>query len=187
MHFFPYRYIDRSRFYPINALPQNTSEVQIKGIISEIKLVKQQRGKRMVATFKDDTGTMELVWFRGHQWIRQHLKLNTPYVVFGRLNWFKGRPSISHPEMELESEHQKEFKYALHSIYSSSENLTSKGITQECFIKSYKSYGNLMERPYTKRSPPFLMTPLNLLSKKEALFQVHFPKNQSFLPKRKCD
>ena len=76
LHFFPNRYIDRSQFYPINQLPQNNSEVQIKGKITQIEYVSQKRGKRMVAQFEDATGAMELVWFRGYQWIRESLKIN---------------------------------------------------------------------------------------------------------------
>ena len=110
LHFFPNRYIDRSQFYPINQLPQNNSEVQIKGKITQIEYVSQKRGKRMVAQFEDATGAMELVWFRGYQWIRESLKLNQPYVIFGRLNWFKGKASMPHPEMELEENFQKGVK-----------------------------------------------------------------------------
>jgi len=91
LHFFPNRYLDRSRFYTIQQLPKNNAEIQIKGHITSIAFVQQKRGKRMVATFKDDTGEMELVWFRGHQWIRDQLKLKETYVIFGRLNWYKGK------------------------------------------------------------------------------------------------
>ena len=69
LHFFPNRYIDRSQFYNINELPQNNSEVQIKGKITEIEILTQKRGKRMVAHFEDKSGKMELIWFRGYKWI----------------------------------------------------------------------------------------------------------------------
>jgi len=107
LHFFPNRYIDRSRFYAIRELPQNNSEIQIKGKITSVSFITQQRGKRMVAQFEDESGTMELVWFRGHQWIRDLIKINESYVVFGRLNWFKGKASIPHPEFELEATFQQ--------------------------------------------------------------------------------
>ena len=102
LHFFPNRYIDRSQFYPINDLPRNTSEVQIIGEIISFKLIQQQRGKRLVAIFSDGKSNMELVWFRGQKWIQETLKTNTHYVIFGRLSWYGGNPSIPHPEMELE-------------------------------------------------------------------------------------
>ena len=70
LHFFPNRYIDRSRFYPLNQLPQNNAEVQVKGEITQIKTVPMKRGKRLIAFFSDGDSTIEMVWFRGHKWIR---------------------------------------------------------------------------------------------------------------------
>ena len=81
INFFPNRYLDRTQFFKINQLQQNSSEVQIIGKISHIKTVKQKRGSRLVATFIDDTGTMELVWFRGAKWIKESLKVNTSKVI----------------------------------------------------------------------------------------------------------
>ena len=80
--------------------------------------------------YEDDTGAMELVWFRGYQWIRETLKLNQAYVIFGRINWFKGKASMPHPEMELEANFQKGIKAAFYPIYPSTEKLINKGISQ---------------------------------------------------------
>ena len=104
LYFFPNRYIDRSRFYKISELPKNNSEVQLKGEITNIEIISQKSGKRLVAIFSDGENTMELLWFRGYKWINQSLKKNVPYILFGRVNWFKGKPSIPHPEMDLESD-----------------------------------------------------------------------------------
>ncbi len=67
----------------------------------EFKEVAQKQGKRLVATFQDDTGVMELVWFRGQKWIRENLKLNTTYVIFGKTNLFGGKFNMAHPDIEL--------------------------------------------------------------------------------------
>ncbi|MEO2099354.1 MAG: OB-fold nucleic acid binding domain-containing protein, partial [Flavobacteriaceae bacterium] len=135
LHFFPNRYIDRSQFYAINQLPQTNTEVQVKGKITQIEYISQKRGKRMVAQFEDETGAMELVWFRGYQWIRESLKINQSYVIFGRLNWFKGRASMPHPEKELEVNFQKNVKAAFYPIYPSTEKLINKGISQRVIQK----------------------------------------------------
>ena len=74
LHFFPNRYIDRSQFHLINELPKNNSEVQIKGKITQIEILQQKRGKRMVAHFEDTSGKMDLIWFRGYKWIRENLR-----------------------------------------------------------------------------------------------------------------
>ena len=79
LNLFPIRYIDKTKYYQINELQRHSSEVQIIGEFTHLKEVSQKRGKRLVATFQDATGTMELVWFRGHKWIRESIKLNTKY------------------------------------------------------------------------------------------------------------
>jgi ATP-dependent DNA helicase RecG len=178
LHFFPNRYIDRSQFYPINQLPQNNSEVQIKGKITQIEYVSQKRGKRMVAQFEDAAGAMELVWFRGYQWIRESLKLNQPYVIFGRLNWFKGKASMPHPEMELEENFQKGVKAAFYPIYPSTEKLINKGISQRVI---QKLVAHLIERggtPFSETLPPYLLEHYKLIAKEKALKEVHYPSTQ---------
>jgi ATP-dependent DNA helicase RecG len=178
LHFFPNRYIDRSQFYPINQLPQNNSEVQIKGKITQIEYISQKRGKRMVAQFEDAAGAMELVWFRGYQWIRESLKLNQPYVIFGRLNWFKGKASMPHPEMELEENFQKGVKAAFYPIYPSTEKLINKGISQRVI---HKLVAHLIERggtPFSETLPLYLLEYYKLIAKEKALKEVHYPTTQ---------
>ena len=178
LHFFPNRYIDRSQFYPINQLPQNNSEVQIKGKITQIEYVSQKRGKRMVAQFEDAAGAMELVWFRGYQWIRESLKLNQPYVILGRWNWFKGKTSMPHPEMELEENFQKGVKAAFYPIYPSTEKLINKGISQRVI---QKLVAHLIERggtPFSETLPPYLLEHYKLIAKEKALKEVHYPTTQ---------
>lgn len=181
LHFFPNRYIDRSTYYDIKGLPKTTSEIQIKGQITQINFIKQQRGKRMVANFEDGTGSIELVWFRGHQWIRETLKKNQPYIIFGRLNWFQGKASIAHPEMTLEADHDKDIRYALQGIYRSNEKLTNKGITQRSFQNVMKELLLSKGAHVQETLPPYLCDRLKLLPKKEALHQIHFPENQQLL------
>ena len=133
INLFPNRYLDRTKYYKINQLERNSSEVQVIGTITGFKEVGQKRGKRLVATFEDDTGRMELVWFRGHIWIRESLKPNTPYVIFGKTNWFNGLFSIPHPEIELMSDHEKSLRSSMQAIYPSTEKLTNKGLTNGTF------------------------------------------------------
>ena len=127
VNFFPNRYIDRSQFFKINQLQQNSSEIQIVGQITAIKTVKQKRGSRLVATFVDETGSMELVWFRGAKWIKDSLKVNTPYVIFGKCNYFSRLFTMPHPEMELVSSYKKKLRTAMQPVYPSTEKLTTKG------------------------------------------------------------
>ena len=181
LHFFPNRYIDRSRFHSINKLPNNNVEVQIKGIITSINYINQKRGKRMVANFQDGTGSMQLVWFRGYQWIRETIRLNQAYVIFGRINWFKGQASIPHPEMELESIFQQGVKAAFYPIYPSSEKLINKGISQRVIQKLLASLLQQKGVEFSETLPNYLLDHFKLISKEKALHQVHYPSSQNLL------
>lgn len=181
LHFFPNRYVDRSRFYPIDELPQNNAEIQIKGRITSISFVQQKRGKRMVANFKDHTGQMELVWFRGHQWIRDQLKINEEYVIFGRLNWFKGKASMPHPELELEQNFKKNIKISFYPIYPSTEKLINKGVSQKVIQKMVVQLVQTQSQVFSETLPKTLLNQYKLISKNQALRQIHFPDDQHML------
>ena len=109
--------------------------VQIIGQITNLKEVAQQRGKRLVATFQDETGSMELVWFRGHKWIREGLKLNKPYMIFGRTNWFNGKFNMPHPDIELKEEHEQNLRSGMQAIYPSTDKLSNRGISNRIITK----------------------------------------------------
>lgn len=183
LHFFPFRYIDKTRFYKINELLNTNSEVQILGKITSVKTVAQKRGSRLVAKFTDGTGVIELVWFKGQKWIKDSLKINEPYVVYGKLNFYNRSFSIPHPEMELESEAKKKLTSKLQAVYPSTEKLQNKNVTNRV-IRGYMQtllqevFGNLRE----SLSKDFISQE-ELISKREALLNVHFPKNHELLAK----
>ncbi|MEZ4796137.1 MAG: DUF559 domain-containing protein [Flavobacteriaceae bacterium] len=181
INLFPNRYIDRTQYYKIKQLQQNSAEVQIIGQITSLKEVAQKRGKRLVATFQDETGTMELVWFRGHKWIRESIKTNTTYVIFGKTNWFNGTFSMPHPEMELLNDHEKNLSTAMQAVYPSTEKLSNKGITNRVIIKIMQQLFLDTKGKFTETLSEQLIKEQKLISKSEALFNIHFPKSQSLL------
>ncbi len=181
INLFPNRYLDRTKYYKINQLQRNNAEVQIIGEIVNLKEVAQKRGKRLVATFKDDTGTMDLVWFRGQKWVRESLKLNKPYVVFGKANWFNGVFSLPHPDMEFLEEHEKNLRSAMQPIYPSTEKLANKGITNRVINKIMQQLFIETKGRFEESLSNELISELKLLSKSEAVFNIHFPKNQELL------
>jgi len=183
INFFPNRYIDKTGFYKINQLQQNSSEVQIVGKIINIKTVEQKRGKRLVAEFMDDTGKMELVWFRGLKWIRENIKINTAYVIFGKTNWFNGSFSMPHPEMELVADYKKNLRPAMQPVYPSTELLQKKGITNRVIMKLMQEVLQQTGLKFSESLNRSLIEELRLISKAEALFNIHFPKNQELLAK----
>ena len=183
LHLFPNRYLDKTQYYKIGQLQPNGADVQVVGKIIHLKTVEQKRGKRLVATFVDETGQMELVWFRGHKWIRENLKINEPYVVFGRISKYGSTFSMPHPEMELLSEHQKGLKVAMQPIYPSTEKLSAKGITNRVVGKMMQQLFLESKGQFSESLPNTILEELRLISKSEALFNIHFPKNQELLAK----
>ncbi|MCK0189052.1 ATP-dependent DNA helicase RecG [Arenibacter sp. F20364] len=183
INLFPNRYIDKTQYYKINQLQRTSSDVQIIGKIVNIKTVEQKRGKRLVAKFIDDTGEMELVWFRGQKWIRENLKLNIPCVIFGKVNWFNGTYSMPHPEMELLEDHEKGLKISMQPVYPSTEKLSNKGITNRVTNKLIQQLFMETKGQFRETLSPSLINELGLISKSKALFNIHFPKNQELLAK----
>ena len=183
INLFPNRYIDRTRFYKVNQLQRNNADVQIIGQIVEVHEVPQKRGKRLVATFKDDTGTMELVWFRGHKWIRESLKFDKDYVIFGKTNWFNGKFNMPHPELELLDDHKSNLRSAMQPIYPSTEKLSNKGITNRVISKIMQQLFTETKGKFVETLSNNLIAELKLISKPEALLNAHFPKNQELLAK----
>ena len=175
---FPNRYLDRTQFYKIAQLQKNNADIQVIGKITHIKLVEQKRGKRLVASFQDDSGKMELVWFKGYKWIRENLKLNVFYVVFGKTNLFNGTYSMPHPEMELLSEYEKSIKPAMQPVYPSTELLTSRGISNRVVNTLMQQLFLDAKNSITETLPKSILETLKLLSKKDALFNIHFPQDQ---------
>ena len=183
INLFPNRYIDKTQYYKIGQLQRTSSDVQIVGKIVNIKTVEQKKGKRLVAKFIDDTGEMELVWFRGQKWIRENLKLNIPYVIFGKVNWFNGTFSMPHPEMELWEDHEKGLKIYMQPVYPSTEKLANKGITNRVTNKLIQQLFLETKGRFKETLSPSLISELSLISKAEALLNIHFPKNQELLAK----
>ncbi|MDG2194328.1 MAG: ATP-dependent DNA helicase RecG [Polaribacter sp.] len=178
---FPYRYIDKTRFYKISQLENNNSEVQIIGKITRIKTVKQQRGSRLVATFIDERGSIELVWFKGVRWIKEVLKVDVPYVVYGKLNSYNNSFSIPHPEMDLFSDYKKKLQTAMQPVYPSTEMLTNKGISNKIIRTIVQHLFLQMDSNIEESLSPSCIAEFGLMSKSEALLNVHFPKSQEKL------
>ncbi len=181
LNLFPNRYLDRTQYYKIAHLQKTNADVQIIGKITHIKSVQQKRGKRLVATFQDETGKMELVWFRGQKWIKENLTINVPYVVFGKINWFNGIFSMPHPDMELLEAHEKTLRSAMQPIYPSTEKLSSKGISNRVIHKLMETLFREVNNQFSETLPDYLLQQYKLLSKTEALFNIHFPKSQELL------
>ncbi len=181
INLFPNRYIDRTRFYKVSELQASNAEIQIVGQITGFKEIGQKRGKRLVATFRDDTGYLELVWFRGHKWIREQLKTHTDYVIFGKINLFNGVFSMPHPDIELKSDYDKSLSKAIQPIYPSTEKLSNRGISNRVVCKMMEQLFLQLNGRFEESLSSEIIAHQKLISKSEALLNIHFPKTQHLL------
>ncbi|MBL6647213.1 MAG: ATP-dependent DNA helicase RecG [Flavobacteriaceae bacterium] len=176
---FPNRYIDRTRFYKIGELAQSQADVQIIGQITHIETINTGKHKRLVATFEDATGQIELVWFRGVKWIQKNLKTHTDYVAFGRLNWFGKKCSIAHPELDLEIDSKKQGVFQ--PIYPSTEKLASRGISNRIIRQIISNLFDEVNSRFSETLSEELMNYHNLIDRSKALRAIHFPSHQNEL------
>ncbi len=179
---YPFRHEDRTKFHKINEINASMSFIQIKGKINHMEMLGQGRKKRLVVYFSDDTGEIELVWFKGAQWIVKKLKSGVEYVVFGKPSLFNRKFNIAHPEIEPVTEANEQQKY-LHPVYPSTEKLKtrfldSRGISKLQKILLYSAQNHIHET-----LPTTLLHQYKLIPKRDALIKIHFPANQTELQK----
>ncbi|MGO3238451.1 MAG: ATP-dependent DNA helicase RecG [Psychroflexus halocasei] len=183
LNIFPNRYIDKSSYRKISELREASVEVQIIGKITGIRYVKQKKGKRLVADFEDETGHIELVWFRSYKWILDKLKTNVPYVVFGKLNYFNGQFSIAHPEIELLETHKNKGRIPLQPVYPSSDKLVRKGVSNTLLMKSIYQLLSTSKSVFVENLPKSICEDLKLMNRAEAMKHIHFPQSLDHLAK----
>lgn len=182
INFYPYKYLDRTKYYKINELNAGlNAEIQIVGEIIRLKTVEQKRGSRLVAVFTDGYGEMELIWFQGQKWMKENLQINQPYVIFGKINHFNGIFSMPHPEMETVEEHKKSLQSALQPVYPSTEKLTKKNISNRSITKMMQQVFIETHHLFKEVFPENLIKELRLLPKNESFFNIHFPKSSELL------
>ena len=122
--------MDKSNIYKISEINDSLTQIQFKGKIIKVEEKGQKKSKRLIAHFKDSSGTIELIWFKSIRWIKQNLSLDKEYIVFGKPSFFANKPSMVHPELDVIDENSDDFK-GLHGVYSSTEKLINKGLRKE--------------------------------------------------------
>jgi len=175
LYYFPYKYIDRTKFYKIAELDPDLPYVQIKGVIKGYSTEGYGAGKRLVADFQDETGTIKLVWFRGTKWITGSYSPGVEFIVFGKPGVFNGIINIIHPEIEAVNTSSGRLVSALQAQYSTTENLKNHFITSKTISKLV---GNLLKQikfHIPETMPAYLVTRYNLMDLHEALYKIHFP------------
>lgn len=183
LYFFPYKYVDRSKFYKISEVNADLPHIQIIGSITHFQEVGIGRKKRLTALFTDGSGVIELVWFKGIKWVAKSLKPNVNYVVFGKPTLFSGRFNIAHPEVEEYIPDQQNLNAALQSAYSTTEKLKNSYVTSRTILKLQQNISELIPSIVEETLPPYLIEKVKLMTLPEALRNIHFPASSALLQK----
>ncbi|WP_164110978.1 MULTISPECIES: ATP-dependent DNA helicase RecG [Sphingobacterium] len=173
---YPFRYIDRTQFHKVRQVHADLIGAQVLGRLISLQELGERRGKRLVGQFKDETGTMELVWFQSIPFLKKSLKVGSPYIAYGKPSEFNGTISITHPEMELYSATEKKIgNMTMQPVYSSTEklkkfNLDTKGIQRLQQVALETIFSSIEET-----LPDYILREQKLIGRKEALLNIHFP------------
>lgn len=182
LYYFPYKYIDRSRIYTIREIDMTQTFIQLKGKIQHFRIEGQRHRQRLVAVFADTTGTVELVWFQGIQWITRNYQPQVEYVVFGRPSLYNNRLSFAHPEIEIPGTDDSQLFTPLQPQYSTTEKLKNNFITSKAI---HRMVGQVIALTgnFEETLPDSLIKRLKLIALGEALRNMHFPENPDKLKK----
>ena len=180
---FPFRYIDKTSYHKISEIQSINSEIQIIGKISDLKEIGIGKKKRLVAKIIDDTGIIDLVWFKTNRWLIDSIKLNTKYIAYGKLNSYNGKHSIAHPELELYNNENVKKRTKLTAVYPSTELLNRRGITNKVIRNLIEELLITLNNKIDENLPTYLKNKFNLLARREALIIIHKPRNLDELRK----
>lgn len=185
LYFFPFRYVDKSKIYTIAELTPQMAYIQIRGVIKKVSTIGDTpKNKRLVISFADSTGTIDLVFFKGLKWIEERLNSNTEYIVFGKPTVYNGTLNIIHPEINTPSQ---ELKYMgggkMSGIYSSTEKIKNSGIGHKTFATLINTLFSKISNLIEETLPDYILQENKLLSLRESLQNVHFPTDNYILGK----
>ena len=175
---YPFRYIDRTRFYKIRELDPDLPAIQILGRIVSKEIIGDKHVKRLVARFKDDTGSMELVWFQSIRWIDKIIQPGAVFIVFGKPTLFNGHFSISHPELEVYQPNiVSQGNLTLQPVYSSTEKLKQFNLDSKGIQRAQAALIDQAIRQVEETLPEYIIQKHELISRQKALYAIHFPEH----------
>jgi len=179
---YPFRYIDRTRFYKIREVNGSLPLIQIIGRVVSKEILGEKQARRLVVQLRDDTGIMELVWFRALKWIDRILHPGLAIVVFGKPTDFNGKVSISHPEVEVYNPAAKKLgNLSLQPVYNSTEKLKQNQLDSKGIQKLLENLTDLSVSLIRETVPEYVLKKYHLIARPQAVKGVHFPVDQQEL------
>ena len=184
LYYFPYRYVDKTHYVKISEIQSSEIYIQVVGKIVDTELIGNGRSTRLVAKLADDTGVIDLVFFKGLKWVKESLIVGNYYVIFGKPTLFNNEYNFAHPEFESLVSHQQQEAEKFSPQYNTSEKMKNSFLNSKAISKLTKTLiQNIDYLPETL--PKYLIQQLNLISYEEALKQIHFPKTPELLERAK--
>jgi len=183
LNYFPYKYIDRTRFYKIREIEPDLPYVQVLARLTKFEILGEKHTKRLVAQAFDDTGVIELVWFQGIRWIEKTLITGKAYILFGKPGFFNGKAQMAHPEMELYSAGalQRKGNATLQPAYNSTEKLKQFSLDSKGFQKLTAALLEQTAKDISENLPLYILNHFRLMDRAEAYKNIHFPEDAAKL------
>jgi ATP-dependent DNA helicase RecG len=173
---FPFRHLDKTKITLIRDINVQMDFVQVAGRLTDFEVIGERQAKRLVAHIKDASGSMELTWFQGINWVQKQLAIGQDYLVFGKLSFFMGKPQIVHPDLELLTQQNAEGKQMLDPIYPTTEKLKAKGINGRSIGKlTAILLPQIHVKDIPENLPDVIVSTLQFPSRYDAYRQIHFP------------
>lgn len=180
LHHFPFRHIDKTKVTPIGIISTNEEYVQVAGILAPFEIVGEKRGRRLTSFLQDKTGSLDLVWFQSVNLIKKIIQPGQPYLVYGRVSFFMGKPQMVHPEMEPWDPEKIKGKDFLEPIYPSTEKLKAKHLGGRQIGKlTSVLLQHVSEKELPENLPQSMREELKLMPRFQAYQNIHFPKNSA--------
>ncbi len=183
LYYFPYKYVDRSKFYSIREVNTTLPYIQVKGRFTSISTIGTGRQSRLTATISDGTGILELVWFKGHKYVKEGIDTQAEYIVFGKPSAFNGRINIVHPELEKVNEAQKKITSPLQPFYNTTEKMKKGFLNSKAIHKFQQNIFLSFQGKIPETLPAKIIERYKLLNLHKALKTIHFPTNTQELGK----
>ena len=177
LEYYPYKYVDRSKVYTVHELTGDMPFVQVVGRILSFETFEMgPRKERVVAHFTDGTGIMDLVWFNGGKYAKQNYKIGTQYLIFGRPGVFNNRIQVQHPDIDL-AEKVELSAMGMQPYYNTTEKMKKAGMNSRAVERLVKTLLSVLKDPLPETIPDFITTPLHLMSRDQALRNLHYPQD----------
>lgn len=182
LFYFPYKYIDRSRFYKVAEVTGDMPYIQLKGRILFFDTVGEGRTRRLIGKFTDGTGTIDLVWFKGINYVMDKIKTGVDYIVFGKPTEFGHIYNIPHPDIDTLDQADK-VANGLTPFYNTSEKMKKSFLNSRAVQNLQYTLLSGLNWTLPETLPPAVLNRIRMMPFPEAIRNVHFPESVDKLRK----